>query len=101
MKTLIICFSQTGNTQKIAKSIYDGIADIAGRCDMKTLDETDTEALDDYDLIGLGAPVFYYKEPFHVGDFIEALPDQNGRHWFVFCTHGNVIGNFFPSKGFI
>jgi hypothetical protein len=28
-----------------------------------------------------------------------ALPPQNSRHWFAFCTHGNVIGNFFPSVG--
>ena len=54
-------------------------------------------SLSGYDLIGIGAPVFYYKEPFHVTDFLEALPELNRQHWFVFCTHGNVIGNFFPS----
>jgi len=25
------------------------------------------------------------------------LPDLHGQNWFVFCTHGNVIGNYFPS----
>ncbi len=97
MKTLIICFSQTGNTRKIAERIYDGIIRAGSECDLKTLNETESVCFSGYDLIGIGAPVFWYKEPFNVQDFLEALPEQNGRQWFVFCTHGNVIGNFFPS----
>ncbi|MFZ1986513.1 MAG: EFR1 family ferrodoxin [Desulfatitalea sp.] len=99
MKALIICFSQTGNTRKIAERISAGIAATGTQCDLKPLDEVDATLPADYDLVGLGAPVFYYQAPFHVRDFMAALPPQNGRHWFVFCTHGNVIGNFFPSVG--
>ena len=97
MKTLIMCFSQTGNTRKIAERIRDGIADVTGQCDIESLDAADTKSLSEYDLVGIGSPVFYYKEPFNVRDFIEGLPDLGGQHWFVFCTHGNVVGNFFPS----
>jgi formate hydrogenlyase subunit 6/NADH:ubiquinone oxidoreductase subunit I len=71
--------------------------DVTGQCNLKTLNDVNTSNLLDYDLVGIGSPVFYYKEPFNVRDFIEAMPDLNGQHWFVFCTHGNVIGNFFPS----
>ena len=49
------------------------------------------------ELIGIGSPVFWYKEPFNVQGFFEALPEQDGRHWFVFCTHGSIISDFFPS----
>jgi len=97
MKVLIIFFSQTGNTLKIAECIRDGIMDANGQCDMMTLKDAGTKSLSNYDLIGIGAPVFWYKEPSNVRDFIERLPDLNGQHWFVFCTHGNIIGNFFPS----
>jgi len=97
MKTLIVYFSQTDNTRKIAQCIRDGIVDATGCCDIKTLNDIDANGLLEYNLVGLGAPVFYYKEPFNVRDFIETLPDLKGQHWFVFCTHGNVIGNFFPS----
>jgi flavodoxin/ferredoxin len=97
MRTLIIHFSQTGNTRKIAECIYDGIIDAKSECNMKTLNDVEPTLLSDYELIGIGSPVFWYKEPFNVQDFIEALPEQNGRHWFVFCTHGNIIGDFFPS----
>jgi flavodoxin/ferredoxin len=99
MKALLICFSQTGNTRKIAERIAAGIRGAGVQCDLKTLAEVPPELSAAYDLVGLGAPVFYYQEPFHVRDFMAALPPQNGRHWFVFCTHGNVIGNFFPSVG--
>jgi menaquinone-dependent protoporphyrinogen IX oxidase len=68
---------------------------VTGQCNLKTLNDVNTSNLLDYDLVGIGSPVFYYKEPFNVRDFIEAMPDLNGQHWFVFCTHGNVIGIFF------
>ena len=97
MKTLIVCFSQTGNTRTVAERIREGIAGVTGQCDLKDLADVDTTALADYDLVGLGCPVFYYQEPFNVRDFIGSLPELTGRHWFVFCSHGSVIGNTFPS----
>lgn len=97
MKTLLIYFSQTGNTRTIAESIRRGILDVTNHCDIRTIDNIEAKSLFGYDLIGIGSPVFFYKEPFNVRDFIEALPEQDGRHWFIFCTHGNIVGNFFPS----
>ncbi len=97
MKILVIYFSQTDNTRKIAEKIFTGITETTRHGDFKPLEKVSPASLADYDLIGIGAPVFYYKEPYNVTDFLESLPDLNGQHWFVFCTHGNVIGNFFPS----
>lgn len=92
MKVLIICFSQTGNTRKAAEEIMTGIVEAGDHCEIVDLKGIDPESFSRYDLIGLGCPVFYYREPFNVGDFIEALPDQNGRQWFIFCSHGSVLG---------
>lgn len=97
MKTIIIYFSQTGNTKKAAERIRDGINGVTGQCDFVSLEEADASSLAGYDLVGLGCPTFYYQEPFNVRDFIEGLPELKGRHWFVFCSHGSVIGNTFPS----
>jgi flavodoxin len=97
MKALIIYFSQTGNTLRIAECIRDGILAADGQCEMTILKDAKTKSLSGYDLVGIGAPVFWYKEPSNVRDFIEGLPELNGQHWFVFCTHGNIIGNYFPS----
>ena len=56
------------------------------------LKEVGPHSLINYDLIGLGCPVFYYKEPFNVRDFMDGLTEQKNKHWFVFCTHGAVMG---------
>ncbi len=93
MKTLIIYFSQSGFTRKVAEQIRDGIVEAGGTCDFKTLREVKTESLADYDLVGLGTPVFYYNSPFNVRDFMQGLPDLPDKQWFVFCSHGSVMGN--------
>jgi flavodoxin/NAD-dependent dihydropyrimidine dehydrogenase PreA subunit len=92
MRTLLICFSQTGNTRKVAEGIRDGITGVAGSCELVTLEDVQREELGEFDLVGLGCPVFYLKEPLHVRDFIRGLPDLEGKRWFVFCTHGAVMG---------
>jgi flavodoxin/ferredoxin len=93
MKTLIIYFSQTGFTRKAAEQIRDGIVDFAGHCDLASLADVNPESLPDYDLVGLGCPVFYYNAPFHVRDFMQGLPELKDKQWFVFCTHGSIMGN--------
>jgi flavodoxin/ferredoxin len=93
MKTLIIYFSQTGFTRKVAERIRDGIVEGAGQCDLTSLADVDKDSLVGYDLVGLGCPVFYYKEPFNVRDFMQGLPELKDKQWFVFCTHGSVMGN--------
>ncbi len=93
MKSLIIHFSMTGYTRKVGERIRDGIIKMTGQCDTQPLAEVDASSLGEYDLVGLGCPVYFYKEPFNVTDFIEGLPDLKDKHWFVFCTHGSVMGN--------
>jgi flavodoxin/ferredoxin len=93
MKTLIVHFSQTGFTRKVAERIRDGIVEVTGQCDLTSLADVDKNSLADYDLVGLGCPVFYYKEPLNVRDFMQALPELKDKQWFVFCTHGSVMGN--------
>ncbi len=96
MNTLIIYFSQTGGTLKVAEHIGDGIADMTGQCDLVNMDEADIASLADYDLVGLGCPVFYFQEPFNVRAFMESLPQLPGKQWFLFSTHGSSWGNIFP-----
>ena len=97
MKILIICFSQTGNTRKIADCIRQGILEQTNQCQICDLEQAQMEDLSAYDLVGLGCPVFYYQEPFNVHDFLAGLPTLPGKYWFLFCTHGSIIGNTFHS----
>ena len=92
MNAKLICFSQTGNTLSIAKEIAAGITNQGNSCEVEDLLQNDPSALGECDLLGIGTPVFYYKEPFHVADFMDALPAGKGKHAFVFVTHGSVPG---------
>ena len=56
------------------------------------MNQVDVKTLAGYDLVGLGCPVFYYKEPSNVSDFIEDLPELKEKQWFVFYSHGAVPG---------
>jgi flavodoxin/NAD-dependent dihydropyrimidine dehydrogenase PreA subunit len=93
MKTLILFFSQTGHTRNVADVIRNGIIEGGGHCDLLPLADADPECWSTYDLIGLGCPVFYFREPINVGSFIDRLPDLPDRPWFVFCTHGSIVGD--------
>lgn len=92
METIIICFSQTGHTQKVSEEIQKGIESTGGQCSIIPLSEVSIKDLANYDLIGLGTPVFYFQPPFHVTEFISGLPSQQGSPWFIFCIHGSVMG---------
>jgi flavodoxin/Fe-S-cluster-containing hydrogenase component 2 len=95
MKSIVIYFSQTGNTRQIARAIQSGLAETTGSCDIVRLEDIKNEDLLPYDLIGLGAPVWHRREPLNVLSFIEySMKSLEGKHAFVFCTHGLYPGHF-------
>lgn len=96
MKCVVIYFSQTGNTEKIARAIQTGIKQIAGNCDLLTVKEANPRRLFEYDLIGLGSPIMD-KEPANVTAFINNLRFVGGKHIFSFCTHGTMGYIYNPS----
>ncbi len=95
MKTLIIYYSQTGNTQKVARSIRDGIRSTGNEATLKFIKQVDYDELNNYDCIGIGCPIWYEMPP-NVRKFVEEMPDQGGKPGFVFCTHGTMPDLFFP-----
>lgn len=97
MKSLIIYYSQTGSTRRVAKAIQTGAGQEAGRCDLITIAEATPEILGDYDLIGLGSPVWMGGETPNVRIFLDSLPQQSGTHIFSFNTHGVFPEQYFPS----
>jgi flavodoxin/Fe-S-cluster-containing hydrogenase component 2 len=96
MKCIIIYFSQTGNTEKMALAMQKGVRKAAGNCDIVKIKEANPRGLMDYDLIGLGTPLFG-PEPGNVAAFINNLKFVGGKHVFVFSTHGTLPAFFAPS----
>jgi len=95
MKVLIIYFSQSGNTRKIAHSIAEGAREAASHVDVKSLKKVTYEMLENYDLIGLGSPI-WKADPPNIRRFYQNAPDQKGKHIFAFCTHGTMPSFYFP-----
>jgi flavodoxin/ferredoxin len=94
MKSIVIYFSQTGNTEKVAYAVQAGVDQVAGHCDIAKIKDANPKRLYEYDLIGIGSPLF---EVTNVWQFMNKLRGVGGKHVFLFCTHGSAIqgGNFF------
>ena len=89
MKSIVIYFSQTGNTEMVAGAIQAGISQVIGQCDLAEIRDTDPLRLKDYDLIGIGAPVIGGC-PKNVLQFVRHMRFVGGKHAFTFCTHGTA-----------
>jgi ferredoxin len=96
VKTLIVYYSQTGNTGKIARAIQAGVAAQAGSCDIARVKDVEPDLLGAYDLIGLGTPLWNGGETPNVTRWLNRVPDQGGRHAFSFNTHGVMPELYFP-----
>jgi flavodoxin/ferredoxin len=95
MKSIVVYFSQTGNTRRIARAIRDGMNEAGAQCDLARIQDVKTGDLTVYDLIGLGSPVWHRREPVNVLNFIEyTLRSLEAKQGFVFCTHGLYPGHF-------
>ena len=95
MKSIVIYFSQTGNTKKIAQSIYQGIIEEDDDCDISRIQDITAKDLLQYDLIGLGSPIWHRREPINVLSFIEyEMNTLEDKLTFVFGTHGVFPGHY-------
>jgi flavodoxin len=86
MKALVTYYSQTGNTEKVAQAVYDGI-NVAGK-DIIPIKEVGTA--EDYDVIFCGFPVQAHSVPDKVESFLKNVPE--GKKLALFATHGSLRG---------
>ena len=97
MKSIVIYFSQTGNTGKVARAIHKGMSQLLEQCDIAPLKEVNPQDVNKYDLIGLGSPIHTGQtEPPNVRRFINNIPYSEGKHAFAFNTHGTLPKGYFP-----
>lgn len=99
MKVCIVYFSQTGNTRKIAEEIREQVAELTGDCLMLQLEETDPAIFSGYDLVGVGLPTFFFREPINLKHFFLKMPNQSTagqpKPFFFFVTHGGTPGDVY------
>ena len=94
MKALVTYFSQTGNTEKVARAIYDGI-ETAEKDFAPVADVRDAGS---YDVVFCGFPVQAHSVPPVVEGFLKGLPD--GTKVALFATHGSLRGGELAVQAF-
>ena len=127
MNALIIYWSATGNTEKVAIAIRQALTREGIKPVFKKVAEAAEEELYNYDLVFLGAPSYSFQPPEPVlrfvkdkmklhserGDIKIGAPRIAGKTAVVFCTYsgphtgiseatpvGDYMGQFFEHLGF-
>jgi len=83
---LVTYFSLTGNTKKVAESIF---GTLEGEKALLPLEEV--QEMEKYRLIFVGFPVHSHSVPFKVEDFLKKIPQ--GKKIALFSTHGSITGS--------
>ena len=81
MKSIVVYYSKSGNTQKIAQAVATGMGALA-----KKIEEVKPGELAAYDVMAFGSPVHNGAPDKVVSDFISQLPDLKGKKAAFFCT---------------
>ena len=127
MKALIIYWSGTGNTKKVAETIHNTLKNSGVNSVLKQANEAGAEDLFEYDLVFIGAPSFMWQPPAPVQEYIKekmnyyrergdiklCSPRVPGKNGVVFATYsgphtgineaipvGKYLGQFLEHLGF-
>ena len=86
MKVLVAYYSETGNTEKIARAIYEEVSKEHEAC-LKKVKEVTSETLNSYDLVFLGSACHSADLAAPVKRILEALPESPRFKLAGFFTH--------------
>ena len=86
-KVLVAFYSETGNTEKIARAIYQE-ASKDHEAHLKRIEKVAEETLNDYDLVFLGSPCHSTDLAAPVKRILDALPKSPDFKLAGFFTHG-------------
>ncbi|MBN2123128.1 MAG: flavodoxin domain-containing protein [Deltaproteobacteria bacterium] len=86
MKVLVMYYSETGNTEKLARAVYEGV----GREEKDLLPIMEVKNIEDYDIVFCGFPVHASTVPAKVEPVLKSIPE--GKSVAIFATHGSLRG---------
>ena len=86
MKVLVSYFSQTGNTEKIAKGIWEE-ASQANEADLKKIEDVGAGGFAGYDFIFIGSPLHSANLAAQVKEFLTDIQAGSGQKMAGFITH--------------
>lgn len=88
LKILVTYFSQTGNTEKVAQSIYEGCE--GKDVKIKPIKQVDPSTLNNYDILFLGSGIYASRVNKSLADLIEAASKLPPKIVF-FNTHASKL----------
>ena len=127
MNALIIYWSATGNTKKVAETIHNTLKNRGVDSTLKVVKDAGDEELFDYDLVFIGSPSYMWHPPELVDKYVKdkmdfyrergaikpCAPKVPGKKAVVFVTYsgphtgineaipaGKYLGQFFEHLGF-
>jgi len=127
MKAIIIYWSKTGNTEKVALAIQESLQETGMSVSLKKVEDAGEIDFFAYDLICLGFPSYRWRPPKPVDEFLNSTfrshrkegrvkvsaPKLSDKNALIFCTYsgphsgireaipaGLYAGQFFEHVGF-
>jgi flavodoxin I len=86
MKVLVVYYSQTGNTEKIAQAIQEE-ASQSNEATLMKIEDVDPGGVKDFDLIVIGSPLHAGNLSGPVKDFLDNMQVEPGKKLACFITH--------------
>lgn len=92
MNVVMIYFSQTGNTRRVAQKMAEVFREFGHSTRLISLRKASPEDAIAGDLLGIGTPCFSSQAPTPIKNFLKNLPRLDNRRSFVFATSGGAPG---------
>ena len=86
MKVLVTYYSQSGNTEKIAKAIYEESSK-SNEANLKKIDELNPDMIAEYDYIFIGSPLLSANIAPKVKECLANFKETTGQKMAGFITH--------------
>lgn len=93
MKVLVAYYSETGNTEMVARAIYDEVS-LKHNADLKRVDEITIDILSNYDLVFLGSACHSSDLASPAKRILDAIPNSPKFKLAGFFTHATSPGGF-------
>jgi len=127
MNAIIVYWSKTGNTEKVALAIQEGLEEAGAEVILKRVEDAGNVDFYAYDLVCIGFPSYQWRPPKPMDEFLNAklgayrkqervkigAPKVAGKSALIFCTYsgphtgireampaGLYAGQFFEHLGF-
>jgi len=78
-RVLVLYYSRTGNTRKMAEAVVEGAEQAGAEVDLESVEECEPEVMLDYDGIIVGSPTYYGTMAAEIKKFLDESVQLHGK----------------------